>query len=292
MFINCAFFILFLVSDFITNKCEAENFEIKKLITTQEKSYIAKLEDETGAKYIIKQTRGGEYKAFYRSIVEAMGSRICAEAGIRSNQVKIIPKDANNEIKEIKNVPASLHTYISGKSLFEFHEYRNMTLKLGCRECKHGLTEMQVRSMSAHRSFPKIVALDTFLGNIDRSFFNIILEKRSNKLYIIDFGLIFHFNVIEKSRENVRQFRKDIFNQKELDALRAYCSKLEELYQRFSEEALLRIYDECVAMTGYSQEEIQNNEKFQKVIHRQKSMIQAMYKEGPGFIEELKQFLG
>jgi hypothetical protein len=56
---------------------------------------------------------------------------------------------------------------------------------------EQGLTGSIIETMSMHVTLPYLVALDTFIGNSDRSLPNIFYDKKSNTFYGIDHAAAF-----------------------------------------------------------------------------------------------------
>lgn len=152
-------------------------------------------------KYILKQIKNDTFQEQFSLIKEVIISAIGCDLNINVDRNFFIPYNAGENIKIYKDKAATLHSFIEGISLSLFSPeciIKNFRISQRYRpylyEYKHGFeilygfNEVTIQSMSCHKDFPGIIALDTFFGNYDRDTDNIIFDEKNNMFYGIDQG--------------------------------------------------------------------------------------------------------
>jgi hypothetical protein len=152
--------------------------------------------------YILKQINDPSLDEQFLLINDCVASQIGHCAGVPINQVAFIPHDVGTHLKAYPERAATLHTYVSGKDLEsevpccihqEFTLQQRVInagspwqMQYPLAEDQQGFTRTIIESMCEHETLILLVALDTFIGNSDRSLPNIFYDKQSNGFYGID----------------------------------------------------------------------------------------------------------
>lgn len=171
---------------------------------------ITVVTDANGVKYIVKQIPDGSIDEQCLLISDAFCASIGYQCGVSVNDATFIPYNIGNHVKQYPNQAAILLTYIEGTDLetvfppflrqlndeFTIHQ---RTIKPNAPWQKHppkdkeqGLTKDIIIHMSDHEDLPPIVALDTFVGNSDRSNPNILYDPQTGRFWGIDLAAGLH----------------------------------------------------------------------------------------------------
>lgn len=162
---------------------------------------IRKVTDGT-AVYILKQINNPSCDEQFLLVNDAIASTMGISNGIYVNEVAFIPYNVGSTIKMYPERAATLHALVPGNDLafalpallsgnFTLHQrvvHPNSLWqkKFSLEVHQQGLTKTIIENMAAHKNLPPIVALDTLVGNSDRSLPNIFYDQQSNQFYGID----------------------------------------------------------------------------------------------------------
>ncbi len=135
---------------------------------------------------------------------------------------------------------------------------------------------------------PSIVALDTFISNVDRAKGNIFYYEKNNRFFAIDFSESFRENLCELSCE---QFKKNNiqFNKSELISLWIYCDMLKKLVKKYPPYNLHQKLDELVMQAGLGHDSPLFDDKVAKTIYIYKQKIIEGYASAKELISLLDQ---
>lgn len=150
--------------------------------------------------YILKQIHNPTYDEQFLLITDAIASTIGVFADVHVNYVAFVPYTVGAHLKVYPERAATLHTYMSGKDLesfagtadtFTLHQRiinpdSSWQKQFPLTAHQQGLTKDIIESMTCNDNLPAIVALDTFVGNIDRSLPNIFYDANTNSFGGID----------------------------------------------------------------------------------------------------------
>jgi len=225
-----------------------------------EDCYISFVERE-GERFVVKQIKDARPDEQFLLILDALGCHIAEEANIPVNRVRIIPANAPFPGKKVLELPATLHTFAKGVSSDEASSYRDLDLHQ--RYLKEntplwhrwgplapedtGLTKRIIHNMAKHPDLPSLVALDTFVGNSDRSPPNLFYDSLSDHFCGIDMAASFRAPLAEAACRQLKGMRKEQFDQVTLSALQNYASTLEVLLKTWppeEQERMLLLYSE------------------------------------------------
>jgi hypothetical protein len=102
-------------------------------------------------------------------------------------------------------------------------------------ENQQGLTKNIIESMSLHKDLPPIVALDTFVGNVDRSLPNIFYDGKNNHFYGIDQAAVFGKNLARLANDRIKELLDEGYfktcDSQIINGLRVYKKTLVELLE-------------------------------------------------------------
>ncbi len=232
----------FLYTDF----CTIEDLSVIKEYEVP-RSYIAIVHDKTGKKYIIKQNKQGGIKVDLLCVREILGAYIAEFFGIPANKVRLIPANVEAPGKRIRDHAATMHEFIEGKFYYLVKKFEKVKKGFSLRqlysrapsEKEYGLTELVIESMTLHRDFPRIVALDTFLGICDRKTRNMIYDEAKDLFYFIDFDNAclrdMCYWAIVRLKEIIKDGCENI-GKKEFEALALYKRMFQKIVHEFSPE--------------------------------------------------------
>lgn len=152
--------------------------------------------------FILKQINDPSLDEQFLLINDCVASQIGHATGVPINQVLFIPYDVAQHLKPYPERAATLHTYVPGKDLESelpscvqkdfilqqrvINPNSPWQKKFPLAEHQQGLTQTIIESMGARADIPAIVALDTFVGNSDRSLPNIFYDQDSDTFHGID----------------------------------------------------------------------------------------------------------
>jgi hypothetical protein len=240
-----------------------DNIIVYKFLDQQKNSYIVFIKDEEDNHYIVKQEKGRLLKNQFRSLCETLCAHIATQLSIPSHYVKLLPIGMNFPGKFISKRTATLHTKVPGNTIRT--STHNLYSKLDIKQAtdnnlpfdRQGLNERTIFSMSLHPQLPKIVALDTFIGNKDRNKANILYDSVTDAFYAIDMSLMYDIVgnrksvaqiACEKITYMIEQHQK--FSKQELQALNAYRIVLQDLVKEFPPKKIGDLLDALILESG------------------------------------------
>jgi hypothetical protein len=239
------------------------------IVHTGSDASIQKVTDGSNI-YILKQIHNESMNEQFLLINDAIASTIGYDAGIHVNEVFFIPYTNAKHIKIYPDRAATLHSYISGKDLeqelpvyltddFIIHQ-RIINVesiwqkRWPLHEHQQGFTQIILENMSLHEDLPPIVALDTFLGNSDRSLPNIIYNKSNNHFYGIDQAAVFGNNLAAIAHKRLKELLETDFlltsDSKIINSLQEYQKALLHLREKNIPSAIIQNMQELLPYLG------------------------------------------
>jgi hypothetical protein len=217
-------------------------------------SYISLLSDENGRLFILKQKKSEKSatpEQVWRRIVngairDVFGSYVAYQMHVSSQYVWIIPPSCYYPGKHYKNMPATLHTVVPGKSLRDVKKLDKFSIELG----HLGLTLDVIAGMSLHNDLPLIVGLDTFIGNYDRTKKNLFYHKKSSSFWTIDTDRALKCNLMQASYQNLLSYESSgyVFSSTWLMGLQIYKQFLSDIRDWLPLDDLLNLLRQSVSM--------------------------------------------
>jgi len=209
---------------------------------------IALLRDNKN-RFILKQ----KLDFSFLPVIEKLGSYIANSVNISANQVEIIPSNHPFVGKKEVDLPASLHSFVSGMQARylskHFNQYSVCLKQMVGIEKILGFTRRLVNYMSLHEDFAKIIALDTFVANYDRHKGNFFYNKKTDHFSVIDFGCSFQKNLAEDVYQSFVSMAKDkklFFSPEEIKGLIAYRDMLKRLINKYDQITLIAKFNALI----------------------------------------------
>ncbi len=269
--------------------------------------FISFLRDSSKNEFVIKQVKDPSPDEQFLLVLDALGCHIAEQIGVSMNRVSLIPPSVSHIGKKLPSFPATLHTLAKGLSiteetspyhLIDIHQrYRKenspMWKKWGPLPLEEtGLTRRIIQNMAKHPDLPKIVALDTFLGNADRSAPNLFYDEESDRFCGIDMAAAFNTELAKEACGQIASMEGP-FSQAEKAALKEYVSTLEILLKKYPAEELERLLLEYAKKGGFIEGSDLWNEGVQERIEHHKRRIRSnctFSKELVFLIEDVRDF--
>lgn len=257
--LSLLFFLLSASTAHATPKIQYRNdSELQKLLTkdnkkllrvlyqfdTQHRTKISVLANKKSDKFIVKQDMSNTLEdALKCALRDITGAIIARSIGINANEVVFIPAGTTFPGKEITDLPATLHNFVPGVSMrkaakkarwhdVSIHQY----MKDGIPPKQWGLTRSIIKNMSLHEHLCKIVALDTFTANPDRSRNNYFYDEQTDSFYAIDFECSFRRNLAFyacRTIEDMLNTKHQKITPQERTGLKIYRDTLSQLIELY-----------------------------------------------------------
>ncbi len=252
--------------------------------------------------FLIKQVKDPNPDEQFLLVLEATGCAIAESLDLPINRVKIIPPNTSFHGKKQLELPATLHTRVPGASIPEsdlevrIHQRTrkaNNPNKWPLPPEREGLNPSIIETMATHDDLPGIVALDTFVGNADRSQPNLFYDPATNRYFGIDLAASFCSELGKAACEQLRRFeaQKRAFSTKELRALAKYANTLEQLLNLWPLEAIENLLLENARKAGFEKSSPLWNRDVEERIIFHRAVIQSNHRSIVELIQLLKNFL-
>lgn len=265
-------------------------------VTTKLKSlncYVTYVEAIDGAKYIIKQYKHGAYSLKVATIIcELVALDMAHKVGVPMNYAYILPSGMKFVGKET-NLPATLHDFIEGIrfDVCTIDEFSTISLQ---QRTHSGLTREIIKNMACHKDLPGIVALDTFVGNVDRGRYNYFYIPDSDSFVGIDLGGAFSSNLCEPSCKTMYALSSSDLTDQELRGLRAYYTTLRQLIVDYPPSHIYEKLDKYALESGIFDTHIFSSKvqkKWKRFLERCKQTIDDSYKSAQKLLVALDHVL-
>ena len=260
------------------------------------------LKDSEDQSWIYKQYRSHALEDQVDLLFEALAFDIAKPLSIPLNEVRLIKASDSFSHVIYKNQIGSLHKKVPGTSADRELPWEGFDLQQMFRskwteqqkgalpKKKKGLRRIVIQNMAKHPSLPQIVALDTYLGNNDRSLPNIFYDKVSDQFYGIDMGNSFKGNLAQEALLKIQKFHESEagFSPDEITALLEYGKALEELSSQFPPDVLIsKLHELCTDYLNHSPEEL-DEDTFRKLM-RTTHIIHETYQSTQELIKFIHQ---
>lgn len=256
------------------------------------------LDDE----FLVKQVKNPNPDEQFLLVLEATGCAIAESIDLPINRVKIIPPNTSFCGKKYLELPATLHTRVPGASVPEsdlevrIHQRTrkaNIPSKWPLPPDREGLNPSIIANMAIHEDLPGIVALDTFVGNADRSQPNLFYDPATNRYFGIDLAASFCSELGKAACEQLRRFeaQKRQFSTKERAALTKYTNTLEQLMSLWPPEAIEALLLENAIKAGFEKSTTLLNRDVEERIIFHREVIQSNHASIVELVRLLKAFL-
>lgn len=259
----CTFFFIFALFHSQISLAQQNTYFLTSALETDD-CFISFLEcsDE---KFVLKQIKEASPDEQFLLVLDALGCHIAETSAIPMNRVTIIPSGVSFSGKKILELPATLHTLARGVTTEEESPYQDLDVHQRFRKEnspmwhrwgplspeKTGLTISIIQAMSKHSDLPKIVALDTFVGNADRSSPNLYYDKTTDRFCGIDMAASFSAPLAFFAYRQLEAAKDKYFTHGELTALEKYVRTLEFLIKNWPPERQERMLLEYSEIAGF-----------------------------------------
>lgn len=212
--------------------------------------------------FVVKQIKDSSPDEQFLLVLDALGCHIAENSAIPINKITVIPPKIAFPGKMKCEFPATLHTQAIGVSVEEQEScYQEIDVQQRFRkknspmsqrwgplpQDKAGLTLTVTQNMAKHPDLPKIVALDTFVGNADRSPPNLFYDAITDRFCGIDMAASFSSPLAAIACWQLKRMKREDLTTNELAALNDYASTLKDLINNWppeKQEQLLLEYSE------------------------------------------------
>lgn len=210
---------------------------------------ISFLEGPQG-KFILKQYKDHSPDEQFLLVLDALACFIAEDVNISINKVVIIPSGTFIAGKKWVNLPATLHSMAGGVSIDKECPFQDIDIhqrfpkpsnsfwyndgKLSPHQ--KGLTFNVIKNMARHHDLPLITALDTFVGNADRSAPNLFYDSTTDRFCGIDMAASFSSPLASQAISQIKFFAKIGLSEDQKGALRSYGDTLKVLIERWPVE--------------------------------------------------------
>lgn len=222
----------------LREKCKTLNSFSSKASYETKNSMLRLLSDSTGEKYLLKQGRKATPKSVFRTLLDVLGVSIAQSVSVKCNDIELIPSDNSCKHKFIKKLPATIHSFVHGKAGCRSNTsypklYLRQRMISSSLEITPKFPSHIIANMARHRDLPPLVAVDTFIGNTDRSCANLFFAKKKNEFVAIDFGESFKSNLCKEVEKTISQLESDdvTLTVLELKGLVLYTKTLKKLIE-------------------------------------------------------------
>lgn len=223
------------------------------------------LQESTGQEWIYKQITDRSPEDQIAVILEIFASKIARAVNIPINQVRVISGTDPFEHRFFDKYPGSLHLKVPGKPVEKCPPWEGFDLHQKIRSAfiiarlgplapeEIGLRREVIQNMAKHPDLAKIAALDTYLGNNDRSNPNIFYDEKGDAFYGIDMGNCFMGNLAESAQEKLKGFvtQSLSFSKEELIGLDRYRQVLVSLISQFPPSKTFALLEETLEEAGF-----------------------------------------
>ncbi len=225
------------------------------------------VKDQAGNKYVIKQIRNPDPSQQFLLILDVLGAYIAECLDLPINRVRIISPKQHYCGKIYHDRPAVLCTYAFGITTNEKCMYKGIDIQQRFRrpgskmwntwgslpEEKKGLTKNVICMMSLHKNLPRIVALDTFIGNSDRGCPNLFYDSFSDSFCGIDMAGSFNKDLAKIACTTVDFLDIDLSDEV-IQALQSYYETLKTLINSFPRSRIYALLDDFAQHAGFGKD--------------------------------------
>ena len=272
--------------DLLGVECDFNKVRIGKRIR-KNNTVVTFIKDASGNVFCIKQTHKGS-RSELLLIFEVLGSYIAESANIPMNIVRLLPLNCQLPGKFFYDELATLHTKVDGlncRSAFSCKIYLQQYLRAHLPVQLKGLCRRVIHDMSLHPDLPKIVALDTFISNPDRSSNNLFYNNQTKRFCGIDMELAFKLplrrNLSKIAYYHIQQlFDNNVtpLQRQELIGLSEYNKTLKVLIKRNNPERTYTILKELLCFAGLAKIKIQKGNRNISINKKHRDYIKVVLK--------------
>lgn len=208
-------------------------------------------------------------------VLETVASDIARSLGIPLNHAIMVGPTEEFNHRIFENCPGSLHLKVGGKPVVELSPWEGFDLHQKFRTPfmeaskgplnpeEVGLRREIITTIAKHEDLQKIVAFDTYLGNIDRSDNNIFYDASHNRFYGIDMGNCLMGPLPGCALKQLEQFFSQL-SMEEKQGLKGYKDSLGLLVKNFPPAKLIALLNQHLEKAGLTPNDEDSIRKFNK----------------------------
>lgn len=253
-----------IVFTYVQSLQKKDEFQKRSEIRQASHATYVFLEDKHKQQWIFKQITEPAPDDQMVIVLEELASDIAEQLNIPINVCKLVSSDKPFTHRIFQGFPGSLHKKVPGQCVEDIATLSDLDLHQKFRTPymvaakgplapeEIGLRRKTITSMGKHRDLPKIVALDTFIGNIDRSQPNLFYDAKNDGFYGIDMGNSLMANLPELALKRLKQAADEgvVFTKEEKEALKIYKNTLDALIQQFPPTKLIAMLENLLQIAG------------------------------------------
>lgn len=244
--------------------------------------------------YIVKQIHHPSLDEQFLLINDLIASTIGCKAGIPVNEVFFIPYNSGCHLKIYPERAATLHTYVAGQDLEQLlpgflpahftlqqrviNPKSSWQKKCPLNEHEQGVTKTIIESMCCNDAFVLLVALDTVVGNSDRSLPNILFDKEKGFFCGIDQAAAFARRLpllaIDRLNELINEGYFDACAPIMIEGLRLYRDTLIKLKQSITPDMIIQAMKQLIP---YLASDALENSELQERIDYHTMIVESNY---------------
>lgn len=263
------------------------------------------LQDASNREWIFKQIVEPSPDDQLAIILELFAADIAKAVHFPINSVRLISVSDDFKHRIFNQFPGSLHLKVPGKSIeekspwddFDIHQkFRTpfIAASKGPLDPEEvGLRKIVIQNMAKHPDLQKIVALDTYLGNIDRSQGNIFYDTVTNRFYGIDMGTCLMCNLAEFAQEKLEKFASESipFSDEEYEALQGYRQALLTLLSKYPPQEMVALLKQNLESAGFiPSNTLLWNEDAERRVNKWKAIIEQNYQSSLLLVNFLENY--
>lgn len=257
------------------------------------KSYAVFIEDHNKNRFVVKQVKRSEINRHRELMVarECLASYIGEAADLPINHVRPIPSDFHMPGRLLKDVAGTLHTFVPGiagaKKVY-------LQQPWDAPGKKNGMSLEVLKNMALHSDLPKIVALDTFIGNAARRGGSLFYDSKTDRFFAIDLESAFNKNLAQLAVVLVQNLIKDgrvRFTRVELDGLALYAKTLQGFVKRHTVEELCGKLDEFLVQAKINIATSSSRARVVELCQLYKNIIAQSYQSTQELVDALNTLI-
>ncbi len=187
----CTYYLLFVVFNTKSSSDFVQKFLLKNPkvveICNKSNSFIAILETQDKNYFLVKQKKNWKSTGLSALWMVLSAKTASSIGNILSQKVYIVDKDLAFPGKKYQDQIVILMSQVPGIEVKESEKYRSKHIRQRRgRGVFVGVVRKIIKNMSAHVDLARIVALDCFIGYVDRQRRNFFYDEKIDRFWIID----------------------------------------------------------------------------------------------------------
>lgn len=268
---------------------------------------ISIVTNEFKERYALKQIKNKTPDEQFLLVLDTTACHIAQECNIPINRVILIPADTPMPEKYFAELPMTQHSFAEGVSLNIGNPYSWLSIhqrfsKKNSAKWKRwgplsaeqtGLTRTIISHMLVHPDLPKIAALDTFVGNADRSAPNLFYDETTDSFCGIDMAGSFNSLLAQEACRQIELLLTNqiLLSRDEVMGLELYLKTLQELMQKYPPEKIIHVLQNYAQQAGFLPGSVLYDEDVRHRIIYHERNIERNYSDCKKLIHLLEKYL-